>query len=525
MENTKGILIGGGVTALLVGLLFGTGVIRVGGQATEEEASEEESAEVAPPQGQRRRRKGRKGRRRRKGKAGQLDSLAYLGEIPLTDETRNKSGVTIHDPSASDGLFLANIAGGGNTGRRRRTQRVREAVLWDASGKKLNTWSSSALSAHRSWAMTRLDDDGYLYVVVADRGLLKLDWASNEVWSVRGRLHHDFTLLDDGRVAVLAERRIVADAPEALGEDASVRLLDHGVVFLDEDGTVMEEVWLYESFKDHPTFQDRFLRGVEAKKDRVLVEEGDAERPGGLDTFHANSIVILPRDIEGLGKAGDLLLSFRHMSTVACVSHTTKEVLWSWGSDDLVRQHDATPTADGKVVLFDNRTKEDLSRVVVVDPKTNAIVRTIGGRQAKPELQFFSMGRGLAQELDNGNIMVVVSNEGRAFEVTANDDIVWEFWSPWMGKDVRRPFRGVRIEGAHQERIQAIVSGSVPQPVVPEGYQPHHADLGASGVDDDDEDEESGASDDELAPDEEPEKPQPETKPTGQDTPVPPSPQ
>ena len=516
MQNSKGILLGGGAIALVVGLLFGTGVIRIGGEATTDTSGE---PSVGGSGGSEREGRARRGKRRR-GKSGQLDSLAYLGEIPLTDETRQKSGVTLHAAGSSKGLLLANIAGGGNTCRRRSREALREATLWDASGKKLHSWNSDAISDRTTWAIARLDAKGYLYAVVADGGLLKLDWESNEVWSVRGRLHHDLTLLDDGSAAVLAERRIIVDAPDSVAGGASVQFLDHGVVFVDEDGKVTEEIWLYPSFKDHPAFEDRFRRGLSAKKDHVLVEEGDAERPGGLDTFHSNSIVVLPRDIEGLGQAGDLLLSFRHMSTVASVSRTTKEILWSWGDGDLIRQHDATLTADGKVILFDNRTARDRSRVVIVDPKTNEITRVIGGRDAKPELRFFSMGRGLADQLDNGNVMVVASNEGRAFEVTPDDAVVWEFWSPWLGKDVRRPIRAVRIEGAHQETIEAIVSGAAPRPVVPEGHQPHRVDLAVSGVE---ERQDSDASEDVEAP----ASPttQPDDKPTGQDTPVPPSPQ
>ncbi|MEL6741881.1 MAG: arylsulfotransferase family protein, partial [Planctomycetota bacterium] len=233
------------------------------------------------------------------------------------------------------------------------------------------------------------------------------------------------------------------------------------------DGDVTNQVWLYESFKDHPVFQSRLLRGIQAKRERVLVEEGDAERRGGLDVFHANSVVVLPRDVEGLGKTGDLLLSFRHMNTVASVSAQTGEVLWSWGSEDLVRQHDASLTNDGQVVLFDNRTRSTNSRVVVVDPKTSTVTRTIGGDGARGANRFFSMGRGLAQALPNDNVMVVVSNEGRTFEMTPGGDIVWEFWSPWIRPEARLPFRAVRLEGAVQDTMAKIAAGEMEPPRVP----------------------------------------------------------
>ncbi len=387
----------------------------------------------------------------------------------MTDETRDKVGIQIDEASAYPGMLLANAAGGGNTRRRRGGRHIREAALWDVHGKEVHRWHTDIPSKRRSWAITRLDDEGYLYVVIADTAFLKLDWNSNVVWMVNGRFHHDFNVTNDGGFAVLAERKHVVDLPPGTGDTSSdgVRMLDHGVTFVNKEGDVTGQVWLYESFKDHPVFQSRLLRGIEAKRDRVLVEEGDAERGGGLDVFHANSIIVLPRDVEGLGETGDLLFSFRHMNTLASVSRETGEVLWSWGSEDLIRQHDATLTNDGQIVLFDNRTRSSNSRVLVVDPKTSTITRTIGGEGAQGATRFFSMGRGLAQALPNDNVMVVVSNEGRTFEMTPAGDIVWEFWSPWIRPEARLPFRAVRLQGTVQATMAKIAAGQMEPPRVP----------------------------------------------------------
>ena len=47
-----------------------------------------------------------------------------------------------------------------------------------------------------------------------------------------------------------------------------------------------------------------------------------------------------------------------------------------------------------------------------------------------PEQHFFTESRGGAQALANGNVLITDSEQGRAFEVTREGEVVWEFWNP-----------------------------------------------------------------------------------------------
>ena len=42
----------------------------------------------------------------------------------------------------------------------------------------------------------------------------------------------------------------------------------------------------------------------------------------------------------------------------------------------------------------------------------------------------YSATCGTAQRLANGNTLITESDSGRAFEVTREGEIVWEFWNP-----------------------------------------------------------------------------------------------
>ena len=46
------------------------------------------------------------------------------------------------------------------------------------------------------------------------------------------------------------------------------------------------------------------------------------------------------------------------------------------------------------------------------------------------EIPFYSESCGTAQRLPNGNTLVTESDGGRAFELTAGGQLVWEFYNP-----------------------------------------------------------------------------------------------
>ena len=152
---------------------------------------------------------GRRGQRRR---GGELDSLAYLNQVPIKPGEEGKQGVVLHAPGKTfDSYTLVNA-----TFRSRKRYRgvvVHEAQLWSIDGKMLHKWSADPYQRKSGWAIARLDDKGYLHYVIANLGYVKLDWKSNVVWQVDGLFHHDFNFDLDGWLG----RRSGTASP---GEDA-----------------------------------------------------------------------------------------------------------------------------------------------------------------------------------------------------------------------------------------------------------------------------------------------------------------
>ncbi len=63
-------------------------------------------------------------------------------------------------------------------------------------------------------------------------------------------------------------------------------------------------------------------------------------------------------------------------------------------------------------------------------PVTGEIVWRYDGDSAKPETRFYSRSASTVARLPNGNTLIVVTEAGRAIEVTASGEVVWEFFNP-----------------------------------------------------------------------------------------------
>lgn len=86
---------------------------------------------------------------------------------------------------------------------------------------------------------------------------------------------------------------------------------------------------------------------------------------------HGNAVAELPD--------GNLLVSFRNISTVAIVERRTGAIVRKLGSPPLAQQHDPRPLANGNLLIFDNGPHRrdhpaPYSRVIEVDPRRSAIV-------------------------------------------------------------------------------------------------------------------------------------------------------
>jgi hypothetical protein len=146
-----------------------------------------------------------------------------------------------------------------------------------------------------------------------------------------------------------------------------------------------------------------------------------------------------------LAQAGDVLVSLRNVDRIGLLDREARAFRWL-RTGEWRAQHQPELLPSGRLLLFDNTGLGERSRVLELDPESGAITWSWSGSDADP---LFSATCGSAQRLDNGNVLAVESDGGRAFEVTRDGQVVWRFDSPWrageQGELVATLFDCVRL--------------------------------------------------------------------------------
>ena len=303
------------------------------------------------------------------------------------------------------------------------------AQLLDPFGGIVREWKDED-SGH--WSNVELTEDGELLIPgtessegdeLREHYLMKLSWEGDVVWRVPVAAHHDVEVTPAGRVACLTF--IFRPIPEVHPE-YDVR--DNGIAVLTQDGELVEEYSIYGMLAAGPdVFSFQHVERIEKAKKRFF------------DLLHSNSVEFL-RHEHLVGKdpiyaPQNVLVSIRHQDTIAIFDTEARKVVWAWGQGEISGPHDATMLANGNVLLYDSGLGRDWTRVVELDPLT----RTIVWEYRAPEpADFYSESMGSNQRLPNGNTLIASSNDGEAFEVTPEGEIVWHFTNFNAGKKGKR---------------------------------------------------------------------------------------
>jgi len=171
------------------------------------------------------------------------------------------------------------------------------------------------------------------------------------------------------------------------------------------------------------------LEDIEALADEIIDRIKSLAEDGHGDILHTNSIEIVDERLaDRLPEVspGDVLVSIRETHTLAVINLEKRRSVWIH-TGDFRYQHDATVVDDGNILYFDNRGSKRHSAVRELDPVTRRDIWSYAGNWFR---KFRSKDVGTSYRLKNGNTLIVESRRGRAFEVTPEREIVWEFINP-----------------------------------------------------------------------------------------------
>jgi hypothetical protein len=337
---------------------------------------------------------------------GQFEALKAIGYVQGSTPATGEKLVTIHKPErVCAGLNL--VTDGHKP----------EAVLMDMDGNVLHTWHydfyvafpGSAVPPSTDgtnyWRRVRLLENGDLLAIYEGQGLIKIDRSSKLIWAYPELAHHDLDVGEDGSIYVLTRQAKIIPRIN----DTEPILLDF-VVALDSNGEEKKKVSLLEAFEDTVYFP--------------LIE---LSKKSG-DIFHTNTLEVLDgKQKEGLSafQAGNVLVSFPYLNTIAVLDMDSEKIVWAL-SGFWISQHQPTLLDTGNILVLDNQGDSGKSRVVELDPLIQEVVWSYEGSK----FDFFTKTCGSNQRLVNGNTLITESDFGRAFEVTPEHEIVWEYYTP-----------------------------------------------------------------------------------------------
>jgi len=323
-----------------------------------------------------------------------------------------------------------------------------QEYLIDMRGLVVHTWRVT----HSNVA--ELLPDGNLFTHNCGKSLEELTPDSEMVWrwegdeSLANANHHDFWVDGDVVISLAAKHEPVIPGLFVPGTEPE-RLRTDVIVKLNRNKEILYKF----SFGDHI---ERLCELAGYPLPIPYMRKTDAggyEPYGPVDWAHANTIEALPDTPLGRKdarfKAGNLLFSLRHLDIIGIVDPDLDEIVWCWGPGILDGQHQPTMLDSGNILVFDNGTYRGHSIVREIEPTTGEIVW-----QYEDGEDFFSPFRAGSQRLPNGNTLICECDAGHLFEVTMAKEIVWDFWSPFVGQGPHH--LGKRIHRATRYAPEAV---------------------------------------------------------------------
>lgn len=334
------------------------------------------------------------------------------------------------------------------------------------------TKRSAAVTADRMWAG-------------GGGALLEIrDWDNNLVWSFEMnndsfRLHHDFAITEEGTIIAMAWELKTAEECLAAGRDTSTlaqnELWPDWVFEIDPelDSIIWEwHVWDH-LIQDFDPTKENF--GIVADHPE-LIDVNYGRPDGHPDWLHSNAVdynLILDQVMISVPYFDEIWIIDHTTTSAQAASHSGGlsgvggDLMYRWGNPKTYNrgdssnrqfffQHDAQWIDDfldfshpqyGKIAVFNNQVSPEYSQVNTIlqpwdmynweytkDDNQVFLPETTDLTITHPDtFAMHSTGLSGAQWLPNGNVLISSGRYGYAFELSPENEIVWEYVTPLRG--------------------------------------------------------------------------------------------
>lgn len=340
-----------------------------------------------------------------------LKSMMALTYLQGYFKAPEKTNVTLYNRQLSDKGY--NLYSSGHAAY---------AALIDMKGHVLHEW---AYDIKKIWPQKTFEEttpfweniylypNGDLLAIYHNGGIIKISKDSKLLWSYDCSAHHDLDVDADGNIYTLTN--------DWTKLKTGVLIIDNAILILSPEGKRIKEIsFVRLMHQSHNASVQELLKRVVGM---ALANE--------QDVYHANTLQIIddktayPDSV--VFKKGNILISILTLSTIAVIDPNLEEMIWVAGPRLWIEgQHNTTLLPNRNMLTFDNhyKSQKDHSRVLEFQPLSKKIVWEYTAAD------FFTDTHGSEQRLSNGNTLIIEANKGRAFEVTTDKQIVWEFLNP-----------------------------------------------------------------------------------------------
>lgn len=264
-----------------------------------------------------------------------------------------------------------------------------------------------------------LTSEGDLVFNFEHKGLVRIAKDGRILWKLPYQTHHSICMDDNGNLWVPGEIfHYDASLPGFPNYKPTFR--EYTLLKVSMNGEILEEISLFDILKDNGLYGLLTMSATTAHQTNTYVTG---------DTLHLNDVDIYPRSLEeGFFRHGDIMVSLRNVNTVFVMTPERHIKYISVGK--YVRQHDPDFIDGTTISVYDNNNikgaPQPYSRIVLEHVPSGEVEVVFKGTESMP---FFSDMMGKHQWLPNGNLLITESRGGRAFEVTPDGDMVWDFYN------------------------------------------------------------------------------------------------